>query len=95
MFLEQRGITAKLLAQVPNLGCIARQIRFGLLQCRFERARINGKKQLPLFYVLPFFEMSLREHAGNLAFHRYRRISFDVADGANLNRDSLLDSGSH
>ncbi len=43
----------------------------------------TGEKQLSVFDVLAFLEMSFLKHPGDLALNRNGSVGFDVANGAN------------
>ncbi len=95
LFLDQLGVAPHLFAQVLHLRHIASQVRFGLLDRCLKGTRVYSEKQLALFNILPFFEMSLIQYAGDLAFHGDDRIGLNVADRPQLQRHGLLDRGSH
>ena len=48
------------------------------------------KEQLPVFDVLAFLKMSFLKHPGYLALNRNGGVSFDIANGAKLDRHRFL-----
>src|SRR3990170_4981440 len=90
LFLQQIRVTARLFARVLQLRHVPRQVRFGLFHRGFEGTRIDGEEHLSFLDVLPFLEVGLREHAGNLTLDGDGGKRLAVADRTNLDGYGLL-----
>src|SRR6185295_9677321 len=89
--LVARGLGTR----VGSLRRIAREVGFCLLQCGFERAPIEGEKDLSLGDVITFGEVDRRQGAGDLGVYLDGGQRFDRADHLNVEWHRLLDDGGH
>ena len=67
------------------------QVRFGLIQRRFERPMVEREEHLPGLHVVALLEVDRLQLACDLGPHGDRRERLDSADDAHVERHFLLD----
>ena len=77
--------------RVGGLRCIARQVRFGLAQRRFEWPVIEREKNLSGLHVVALREVDIFQLARHLGTDGDSREGLDRADDVHVERHFLLD----
>ncbi len=74
-------------SRIFKLRLIARQAGPGLVESHLERPRIDDRQQVALIYVLPFFEIDLRQLSVHPAFYGNRVRGGHAAQALQIHRD--------
>src|ERR1700687_3438905 len=92
--LLQAGIALRLDPRILRLRLIVLHLTNGLFQVGLERPFVQLKQRLAFAYVFSFFEEDFLDLTVDLGSDLHRLVRFNVANGADLNRDiPLLDMG--
>ena len=76
---------------VGGLRRVARQVRFGLIQRRFERPMVEREEHLPGLHVVALLEVDGFQLACHLCSHGDSREGLDRTDDVHVERHFLLD----
>ena len=79
--LHHRGISFRLLAGMRQLRPLPGQSGFRSFESGFERAGIDGKKQVPRLYFISFFKVNRKQLTTNPRSDEHRCRCLDIANG--------------
>ena len=77
--------------RVGGLRRVAREVRFGLIQRRFERPVVEREQHLPGLHVVTLLEVDGLQLAGDLRAHGHGGKCLDRADDVHVERHILFD----
>jgi len=78
--------------RVRGLRGVAREIRFGLIQCGFERAMVEREEHLTGLNVIALIEIDVFQLARDLSSDGYRRKCLGRSDDIDIERHDFLDN---